>query len=133
MWLSLHRDVDVSLDQHVEDRKGEVGHELPDLPSQQHPQDPVRGVNPDPAPTHRHLGSVVANLAQRHGCDGEDQGNSPAATQSTWTEATLPEYTCKTQQITVNPHFLFHLIHASYRKRLYCVIFDSMELLKTQQ
>lgn len=75
------RDVDVSLDQDVEDRKGEVSGELPDLPSQQHPQHPVRGVNPDPAPTHRHLRSVVADLAQRHGGDGDDQGNAPAATQ----------------------------------------------------
>lgn len=116
--------MDVSLDQDVEDRKREVSHELPDLPSQQHPQDPVRGVNPDPAPTHRHLRSVVANLAQRHGCDGEDQGNSPAATQSTLTEPT--------QQIIVKPQFLLHVTHTSYSERLYCVIFNLMERLKTQ-
>lgn len=52
MWHNLHRFVDVPLDQDVEDRKGEVSHELPDLPGQQHPQDAVRGVNPDPAPAH---------------------------------------------------------------------------------
>lgn len=69
--LSPHRDMDVSLDQDVEDGKGEVSGELPDLPSQQHPQDPVRGVNPDPAPAHRHLRSVVADLAQRHGGDSD--------------------------------------------------------------
>lgn len=52
MWRNLHRFVDVPLDQDVEDRKGEVSHELPDLPGQQHPKDAVRGVNFDPAPAH---------------------------------------------------------------------------------
>lgn len=52
VWLDFHRYVDVPLDQDVEDRKGEVSHELPDFPGQQHPQDAVRGMNPDPAPAH---------------------------------------------------------------------------------
>lgn len=70
--------MDVPLDQDVEDREGEVGQELPDLPGQQHPQDAVGGVDPDPAPAHRHLGRIVADLVQAHGCNGDDQRNAPA-------------------------------------------------------
>lgn len=80
--LGLHRYVDVPLDEDVEDGEGEVSHELPHLPGQQHPQDAARGVNPDPAPAHRHLGRVVADLAQGHGCDGDGQRDAPAATRA---------------------------------------------------
>lgn len=54
-WCPPHRYVDVPLDQDVEEGEGEVRQELPDLSSQQHPQDPVLNVDPDPAPAHRHL------------------------------------------------------------------------------
>lgn len=77
-WLEPHRDVDVPLDQDVEDREGDVSHKLPDLPSQQHPQDPVRSVDRDPAPAHGHLWCVIADLVQGHGCNGDDQRNAPA-------------------------------------------------------
>lgn len=50
--IAPHRSGDVPLDKDVEDRKREVGHKLPDLPCQQHPQDPVRSINPYPAPAH---------------------------------------------------------------------------------
>lgn len=54
-FIAPHRSVDVPLDEDVEDRQCEVGHKLPDLPCQQHPQDPVRSTNPYPAPAHRHF------------------------------------------------------------------------------
>lgn len=73
-----HRFVDVPLDQDVEDGKCQVSQELPDLSSQQHPDDPVRGMDPDPAPAHRHLRRIVANLVQAHGCNSDGQRNTPA-------------------------------------------------------
>lgn len=54
-WFGPHRYVDMPLDQDVEDGEGEVSQELPDLSSQEHPQDSVRSIDPDPAPAHRHL------------------------------------------------------------------------------
>ena len=70
--------MDVPLDKDVEHRECEVGQELPDLSGEQHPQDPVGRVDPDPAPAHRHLGRIVANLVQGHGCDSDDERNAPA-------------------------------------------------------
>lgn len=55
MWFGPHRYVDVSLDQDIKDRERDISQELPDLSGQQHPQEPVRSVDTDPAPAHRHL------------------------------------------------------------------------------
>lgn len=66
------------LDQDVEHRESEVGQKLPDLSSQQHPQDPIWSVDPDPAPAHRHFRCIVADLVEAHGGDGDDQRNTPA-------------------------------------------------------
>lgn len=77
-----HRYVDVPFDQDVEDGEGEVRQELPDLSSQQHPQDPVRSVDPDPAPAHRHLRRVIANLVEAHSRNGDGQRHAPAGTQT---------------------------------------------------
>lgn len=50
-----HRFVDMPLDQDVEHRESEISQDLPDLPSEQHPQDMILSLYPDPAPPHRHL------------------------------------------------------------------------------
>lgn len=77
--LKTDRSVDVLLYEDVHDGKDEVGQQLPDLPSQHHPQDMVWGFQADPAPAHRHLRGVIADLVQAdsRGCDRE--GHAPAA------------------------------------------------------
>lgn len=75
------RCVDVPLNQDVEDGEGEVSQELPDLSCQEHPQDTVFSIDADPAPAHRHLWCIVANLVEAHGCNSDSQRNTPARTE----------------------------------------------------
>lgn len=71
------------LDQNVEHRESEVSQELPNFPSEEHPQDVILFVDADPAPPHRHLRGIVTNLVEAHSGDGDDQRNTPATTQDT--------------------------------------------------
>ena len=73
-----YRPVNVLPDEEVEHGQGDVGKQLPQLPGQQHPQHPVLRLQVDPAPAHRHVRGVVADLLQSHGCHGDGQRNPPA-------------------------------------------------------
>ena len=57
-----YRPVDVLPDEEVEHGQSDVGQQLPQLPGQQHPQHPVLRLQVDPAPAHRHVRGVVADL-----------------------------------------------------------------------
>lgn len=66
-------------DQDVYHREGKVSQEFPDLSGEQHPQDPVLSIDPDPAPAHRYLWGVVPDFLETHGRGGDNQRNAPTA------------------------------------------------------
>lgn len=75
---NTHCSVNVLLDEDVEHWQGHIGQDLPDLPRQQHPQESILSVQVHPAPAHRNIGGIVANLLQSHSCHRDGQGDTPA-------------------------------------------------------